>query len=99
MPLNRISLYRASLLADNLGIRLCLAAVMVMPSALVFLLPVLALLGAPDDALLPGGPVRDASGLVGAAVVRPRHRLRGGVASHRLRGRAAAAPAGRRAAS
>jgi hypothetical protein len=63
MPLNRISLYRASLLADNLGIRLCLAAVMVMPSALVFLLPILALVGAPDDALLPGGPVRDASGL------------------------------------
>ena len=63
MPQTRISLYRASLLADNLGIRLCLAAVMVMPSALVFLLPILALLGAPDDALLPGGPVRDASGL------------------------------------
>jgi hypothetical protein len=41
-------------------------AVLVMPSALVFLLPVLALVGAPDDALLPGGPVRDASGLVGA---------------------------------
>jgi hypothetical protein len=63
MPINRISLYRASLLADNLGIRLCLAAVLVMPSALVFLLPVLALVGAPDDALLPGGPMRDASGL------------------------------------
>ena len=50
----KIALYRASLLADNLGIRLCAAAMMVMPSALVFLLPVLALLGAPDDATLAG---------------------------------------------
>ena len=57
MPLTKIALYRASLLADNPGIRLCAAAVMVMPSALVFLLPILALLGAPDDAFLPGGPV------------------------------------------
>jgi hypothetical protein len=55
----KIALYRASLLADNLGIRLCAAAVMVMPSALVFLLPVLALLGAPDEATLPGVPVPD----------------------------------------
>jgi len=55
----KVALYRASLLADNLGIRLCAAALMVMPSALVFLLPVLALLGAPDDALLPGVPVHD----------------------------------------
>jgi len=55
----RIALYRASLLADNLGVRLCAAAVMVMPSALVFLLPVLALLGAPDDAALAGVPVQD----------------------------------------
>jgi hypothetical protein len=57
MLFTKIALYRASLLADNLGVRLCAAAVMVMPSALVFLLPVLALLGAPDDAALPGVPV------------------------------------------
>jgi membrane protease YdiL (CAAX protease family) len=61
MPLTKIALYRASLLADNLGIRLCAAAVMVMPSALVFLLPILALLGAPDDAL-PAGPLHDMHG-------------------------------------
>ncbi|HSC65416.1 MAG TPA: hypothetical protein VLD35_17375 [Caldimonas sp.] len=59
MLLAKVALYRASLLADNLGIRLCAAALMVMPSALVFLLPVLALLGAPDDATLPGVPVHD----------------------------------------
>ena len=59
MTLTKIALYRASLLADNLGIRLCLAALMVMPSALVFLLPILVLLGAPNDALLPAGAVRD----------------------------------------
>jgi len=59
MLLTKVALYRASLLADNLGIRLCAAALMVMPSALVFLLPVLALLGAPDDAMLPGVPVHD----------------------------------------
>ena len=59
MPYAKIALYRASLLADNLGIRLCAAAVMVMPSALVLLLPVLALLGAPDDAALAGVPVHD----------------------------------------
>jgi len=59
MLLAKVALYRASLLADNLGIRLCAAALMVMPSALVFLLPVLALLGAPDDATLAGGPVHD----------------------------------------
>ena len=53
----KIALYRASVLADNLGVRLCAAAMMVMPSALVFLLPVLALLGTPDDATLPGVPV------------------------------------------
>ena len=57
MSFAKIALYRASLLADNLGIRLCAAALMVMPSALVFLWPVLAVLGAPDDGLLPGGPV------------------------------------------
>ena len=50
----KIALYRASVLADNLGVRLCAAAMMVMPSALVFLLPVLVLLGTPDDATLPG---------------------------------------------
>jgi hypothetical protein len=59
MLLAKVALYRASLLADNLGIRLCAAALMVMPSALVFLLPVLALFGAPDDAALPGVPVHD----------------------------------------
>ena len=53
----KIALYRASVLADNLGVRLCAAAMMVMPSALVFLLPVLVLLGTPDDATLPGVPV------------------------------------------
>jgi hypothetical protein len=63
MPLTKIALYRASLLADNLGIRLCAAAVMVMPSALVFLLPILALLGAPDDAALLGAPVHDAGAI------------------------------------
>jgi hypothetical protein len=62
MPLTKIALYRASLLADNLGIRLCLAALLVMPSALVFLLPVFALLGAPDDAMLPGAPMAGGSG-------------------------------------
>jgi len=55
----KVAFYRASVLADNLGIRLCAAALMVMPSALVFLLPVLALFGAPDDATLPGVPVHD----------------------------------------
>ena len=56
-------------LADNLGIRLCLAAVMVMPSALVFLLPVLSLLGAPDDAML---PMAGADAAFGAALARAR---------------------------
>jgi hypothetical protein len=59
MSMTKIALYRASLLADNLGIRLCLAALMVMPSAFVFLLPVLAFLGAPNDVLWPTGLVRD----------------------------------------
>ena len=59
MLLTKIALYRASLLADNLGIRLCAAAVMVMPSALVFLLPVLAVFGAPDEAVLASVPVHD----------------------------------------
>jgi hypothetical protein len=63
MPLTKIALYRASLLADNLGVRLCAAAVLVMPSALVFLLPTLAVLGAPDDTALPGVPVHELGGL------------------------------------
>lgn len=63
MPLTKIALYRASLLADNLGIRLCAAAVLVMPSALVFLLPILVLLGAPDDAALAGIPLHHVGGL------------------------------------
>ena len=59
MPPTKIALYRAGVIADNLGIRLCLAALLVMPSAFVFLLPVFALLGAPSDALVPAGLVRD----------------------------------------
>jgi hypothetical protein len=58
MPLTKIALYRASLVAHNLGIRLCLAALLVMPSVLVFVAPILALAGAPNDALLPAGLVR-----------------------------------------
>ncbi|MDQ6639933.1 MAG: hypothetical protein M3Z15_09765 [Pseudomonadota bacterium] len=61
--MTKIALYRASLLADNLGVRLCAAAVMVMPSALVFLLPVFTLVGAPDDALLAGAPLPGLGGL------------------------------------
>ena len=64
MRMTKIALYRASLLADNLGVRLCLAALLVMPSAFVVLLPMLALLGAPDDALLPTGLIRDGSGWI-----------------------------------
>ena len=63
MLYTKIALYRASLLADNLGIRLCAAAVMVMPSALVFLLPMLAAFGAPDDVAVPGVPVHDGGAL------------------------------------
>lgn len=63
MPLTKIALYRASLLADNLGVRLCAAAVMVMPSVLVFVVPILALLGAPDDAFVPGAPLVDGGGM------------------------------------
>ena len=62
MPQTKIALYRASLLADNLGIRLCAAAVMVMPSALVFLVPCVALFGAPDVASLAGAPAPDVDG-------------------------------------
>ena len=87
MPSTKIALYRASLLADNLGIRLCPAAVMVMPSALVFLLPVLALLGAPDDATLPA--CRSAT----AARSGPCSRSRSASASRR-RGCASSSPAG-----
>ena len=62
MPLTKIALYRASLLADNLGIRLCAAAAMVMPSALVFLVPIIAVFVAPEAASLAGGPVPEAGG-------------------------------------
>ena len=64
MRMTKIALYQASLLADNLGVRLCLAALLVMPSAFVFLLPMLALLGAPDDALLPAGLIRGGAGWI-----------------------------------
>ena len=57
MTSTKIALYRASLLADNVGIRLCLAALLVMPSAYVFVLPACALLGAPSESLLPGTPM------------------------------------------
>ncbi|MEO8313098.1 MAG: hypothetical protein ABI520_18145 [Caldimonas sp.] len=63
MPLTKIALYRASLLADNLGVRLCAAAMLVMPSALVFLVPILVILGAPDDAALAGVPLHHVGGL------------------------------------
>jgi hypothetical protein len=59
MTLTKTALYRASLLTDNLGIRLCLAAMLVMPSALVFLTPLLGD-GVADD-LLAFGPARDRS--------------------------------------
>jgi hypothetical protein len=59
MILAKIAFYRASLLAENLGVRLCLAALLVMPSAFVSLLPILALFGAPNDVLWPTGAVRD----------------------------------------
>ncbi len=62
MPMTKIALYRASLLADNLGIRLCAAAVMVMPSALVFLVPSVAVFGAPEAASLAGAPVPELDG-------------------------------------
>lgn len=57
MTSTKIALYHASVLADNLGVRLCLAAVLVMPSAFVFLLPACTLLGAPSESLLPGTPI------------------------------------------
>jgi hypothetical protein len=56
MTLTKTALYRASLLTDNLGVRLCLAAVLVMPSALVFLAPLLGLFGADGDGPLAFAP-------------------------------------------
>lgn len=59
MTLTKIAFYRASLLADNPGVRLCLAAVLVMPSALIFLFPLLALFSDANDSLLAGTPLRN----------------------------------------
>ena len=62
MTLTKTALYRASLLTDNLGVRLCLAAVLVMPSALVFLAPLFGLfgeVGEVGEGLLAFGPARD----------------------------------------
>ena len=61
MTLTKTALYRASLLTDNVGIRLCLAAVLVMPSALVFLSPLFGLLDVDSDDLLALGPAPDGS--------------------------------------
>jgi hypothetical protein len=61
MTLTKTALYRASVLTDNLGIRLCLAAMLVMPSALVFLSPLLGALDVAGDELLAFGPARDGS--------------------------------------
>jgi len=61
MTLTKTALYRASLLTDNLGVRLCLAAMLVMPSALVFLTPLFGMLDVPGDDLLAFGPARDGS--------------------------------------
>jgi hypothetical protein len=61
MPLTKTALYRASLLTDNVGIRLCLAAMLVMPSALVFLSPLFGLLDVAGDDLLAFGPAHDGS--------------------------------------
>ena len=55
----KTALYRASLLTDNVGIRLCLAGVLVMPSALVFLAPLSGLLDGAGDELLAFGPPHD----------------------------------------
>ncbi len=57
MTATKIALYRASVLADNVGVRLCLAAVLVMPSAFVFLLPACALFGAASESLFPTAPI------------------------------------------
>jgi hypothetical protein len=61
MTLTKTALYRASLLTDNLGVRLCLAAMLVMPSALVFLSPLLGALDVAGDDLLAFGPAQDGS--------------------------------------
>jgi hypothetical protein len=71
MTLPKTALYRASLLTDNLGIRLCLAAMLVMPSALVFLSPLFSLLDVAGDELLAFGPTHDgswSSALAGSAL-------------------------------
>jgi len=71
MTLPKTALYRASLLTDNLGIRLCLAAMLVMPSALVFLSPLFGLLDVASDDLLAFGPTHDgswSSALIGSAL-------------------------------
>jgi hypothetical protein len=71
MTLPKTALYRASLLTDNLGIRLCLAAMLVMPSALVFLSPLFSLLDVAGDELLAFGPRHDgswSSALAGSAL-------------------------------
>jgi len=71
MLLTKTALYRASLLTDNVGIRLCLAGVLVMPSALVFLGPLSGLLDGAGDELLAFGPAHDGSwpsALVGSAL-------------------------------
>jgi hypothetical protein len=61
MTRTKTALYRASLLTDNVGIRLCLAAMLVMPSALVFLSPVFGLLDVAGDDLLAFGLAHDGS--------------------------------------
>ena len=71
MTLTQTALYRASLLTDNVGIRLCLAAMLVMPSALVFLSPLSGLLDVAADDLLAFGPTHDgswSSALAGSAL-------------------------------
>ena len=71
MLLTKTALYRASLLTDNVGIRLCLAAMLVMPSALVFLSPLFGLLDVAADDLLAFGPAHDgswSSALAGSAL-------------------------------
>jgi hypothetical protein len=61
MTLTKTALYRASLLTENLGIRLCLAAVLVMPSALIFLFPLLGLFSDANDSWSAGTPVQAGS--------------------------------------
>jgi hypothetical protein len=69
MTLTKTALYRASLLTDNLGVRLCLAAVLVMPSALVFLSPLLGLFSVANDGLLAFGPAQDGTWASAAAAL------------------------------